>query len=157
MLPVEPDRGLILYGILDIAFAIAYLYLANVVVPSRSPVVNLVVYALCAILVASGVALILRKKWSRYVGLAAAGCGLAFTISIITALIMSSAYLSGVYGGFGKGAATICLMAAALAVEVFGLLPAFQLRFLLRPEVRRRLDGDPPPAEPAAPPEKNAA
>lgn len=156
MLPVEPDRGLLLYGVLDIVFAIAYLYIGTVVVPSRSLAVNLLVYALVGILLASGVALILRKKWSRYVGIAAAGFGLAVTVFIITALVLSSAYLKGVYGGFGKGAATICLLAAALSVEVFGLLPAFQLRFLLRPEVRRRLDGEPPAAaSPAL--EKNAA
>lgn len=154
MLPVEPDRGLITYGVLDIAFGIAYLYLGLEVAPSRSGSVKLLVWALFVGLVLSGAALIARRRWSGWVGLAVAGLLLTFTLFLISALALSASYLRGVYGGFGKGAATVCLLAAFLAVEVFGLLPVFQIRFLLRPEVRRRLRGGPP--EDSATPAKSA-
>jgi len=153
MLPVEPDRGLITYGVLDIVFGWAYLYLGLSVAPSRSPMVQGLVWILFSVLVLSGVALILRRRWSGWVGLAGAGVVLGFTLFLISALALSAAYLRGVYGGFGKGAATICILAAFLAVEVFGLLPVFQIRFLLRPEVRRRLR---PPAGPTAAPPADA-
>jgi hypothetical protein len=155
MLPVEPDRGLFVYAALDVAFAFLYLYIGFALAPSRSPFVQAMVWILFVIMVGSGVCLALRQKWSRWVGLGAAVVVLLVCAFLITALLMSSAYLKGVYGGFGKGAATVCLLAAALSIEVFGLLPAFQIRFLLRPEVVARLERRPAKVSvaPAAKPE----
>ena len=58
---------------------------------------------------------------------------------MIALLVASAAYLRGIFGGFGEGAALLCLVVIALVVEVMVLLPAFQVRFLLRDDVRRQL------------------
>ena len=47
-------------------------------------------------------------------------------------LVVSSAYLRGVYGPLGQGIAVMTLLVAALVVEGFALLPLFQLRVLRR-------------------------
>jgi hypothetical protein len=68
---------------------------------------------------------------------------LVVTVVLLVLLLMAASFLSGVYGGIGKGAATGALAAAALIVEVCGLLPALQLKYLLTRAGRRAL-GLPP-------------
>jgi hypothetical protein len=45
---------------------------------------------------------------------------------------MSAAYVRGIYGPLGRGVAVLAVCVAALAVELFALVPLFQLRFLLK-------------------------
>ena len=61
---------------------------------------------------------------------------MASGVLIITGLLLSWVYLRGIYGGVGYGAAVLSLLVAAVVFEVVGLVPAMQLRALLRREVR---------------------
>jgi hypothetical protein len=55
---------------------------------------------------------------------------LALTILLIVRVLISAAFLSGVYGGFGKAAASTAMIGVAIVVEVVGLLPLFQIRYM---------------------------
>jgi hypothetical protein len=78
-----------------------------------------------------------RTLWGWRLGLISGLLGLASGVLVITGLILSWAYLRGIYGAVGHGAALLSLLVAAVVFEVLGLLPAMQLRALLRREVRR--------------------
>jgi hypothetical protein len=117
---------------LDLVFAAVWAWIGFVVAPSRAVVFSLALGGLCALHVIAGVGLVARTRWARRMGLVAAGVGVAFAATVIVLLVASAAYLDGVYGALGKGMAVLGLVAAAVAVEVFGLLPLCQLRFLLR-------------------------
>jgi hypothetical protein len=46
-------------------------------------------------------------------------------------IIVSAAFLAGVYGALGMMAAVFALLAAALMIEAVVLVPLFQLKFLM--------------------------
>jgi riboflavin transporter FmnP len=54
----------------------------------------------------------------------------AVTILLIVRILISAAFLSGVYGAFGKAAATSALVGVALVIELVGLLPLFQIKYM---------------------------
>ena len=124
-------RGIRLYGALDLGFAALYAFLGFGVAASRSTGFQLALGAVIALLAASGVALVVGARGARALGIVAAGALLAFALAVLVGLVASSAYLWGVYGPFGRGLALAALVVAALVVELFALLPLFQLRFLL--------------------------
>jgi hypothetical protein len=121
-----------LYGALDLAFATFYLWFGFGFVPSRSTAFNVSLAAVSLALAAGGVGLLLRARWGRVVAIGASLALLLFAAVVVALLVASTAYLSGVYGAIGPGLAAVTLVIAALVVEVFALLPLFQLRFLLR-------------------------
>jgi hypothetical protein len=120
------------YGALDLTFAALWAWLGFVVAPARAVVFSVALGLLCGLHVLAGVGLLLEAKWGRRVGLVAAGAGVVFAAVVLVLLVASAAYLDGVYGALGKGMAVLGLVAAALVIEVFALLPLFQLRFLRR-------------------------
>ncbi|HEY3355666.1 MAG TPA: hypothetical protein VGQ83_20610 [Polyangia bacterium] len=127
-----PRRGLWIYGSLDLLFAALYAAFA-LLGPGRNAAITACVLGLAALLAGSGVGLLAGgARWARRLAVATSVLLLAAAFLAIALLVVSAAYLRGVYGGFGAGAAVTCLVAAALIVELVGLLPIFQLRFLLR-------------------------
>jgi len=132
-------RGLRLYGILNLSFAAFYAWIAYDVAPSRRPIYPLGVGLVCALLAGGGLGLLVRARWGRAVSLVACWTLLCGCAATVVALVLSSAYLRGVYGGFGRGAALVSLLFAALVFELAGLLPLFEIRFLRRVEVRDTL------------------
>ncbi len=120
-----------LYGTLNLLFAALYAWVGFGIAPGRSHAFNLVLGLVCGLLAVAGVGLLARTRWARPVAIAASGLLLLFAAAVITLLVMSSAYLRGIYGTLGQGMAAICLAVAALVLEAFALLPLFQLRFLL--------------------------
>jgi hypothetical protein len=121
-----------LYGTLNLGFAAAYAYFGFGVAPGRSTAFNLALVLVIALMIGSGIGLLLEAKWGRALGIVASGVLLAFAAVTVLLLVASSAYLKGVYGALGQGIATVSLLVAALVVEGFALLPIFELRFLLR-------------------------
>jgi len=53
-------------------------------------------------------------------------------LAVCGSLGLSCAFLYGVYGDWGKAATRLSLLVAVGVVTIYGLLPAFQLRWLLR-------------------------
>ena len=123
------------YGVLDVAFASLYAYLGFVLVPGRSVAFSVTLLVVVALLGTAGLALLVQGdggRVSRGLGIIACGVLLAFTVVCLVLLVMSSAFLYGTYGAIGRGLGALALVAAALVVELFGLLPLLQLRFHLR-------------------------
>jgi len=79
-----------------------------------------------------------RTGWWLAIG-AATGV-LLVTVLLIIRVLISAAFLAGVYGAFGKGAAMSGLIGVALLVEVVALVPLLQLKYL-RTRAGRRLYG----------------
>jgi hypothetical protein len=121
-----------LYGSLDLLFAALYAYLGFGLGHGRSLAFNLSLGLVCALLVVAGVGLLAGTRWSRPVAIVASALLLVFAAATVTLMVMSAAYLRGVYGTLGQGMATVSLAVAALVIELFALLPLFQLRFLLQ-------------------------
>jgi hypothetical protein len=123
------------YGALDLGFAALYAYLGFVVAPSRALAFQLALGAVAGLLALAGLALLALGDGSRLargLGLVACATLLGFTLTVLVLLVASSAFLFGVYGAIGRGIGILALVAAALVVELCGLLPFFQLRFHLR-------------------------
>jgi hypothetical protein len=120
------------YGILDLALAALYAWVGLSVAPSRSPAFNVALGVTIALCVVSGASLVARARWARLVGIVTAAALLAFAAFLVAGLVASSAYVRGIYGPLGRGVAVLALCAAALVIELFALVPFFQLRFLLK-------------------------
>jgi hypothetical protein len=124
------------YAAADLGHAALYA-LAAALSPTPAVGPRAVVLTFAAFLATTGVGLLLRARWGRLLGLATSVALLACAFMSISLLVASAAYLRGIFGGLGEGAALLCLVAAALVIEFMVLLPAFQVRFLLRDDVRR--------------------
>ena len=135
-------RGTRIHGALDVAFAGIYAWLGFAVAPGRSPVWNAALLGVVALVGFAGVALLSRARFGRVIAMVAQLALLGFCLATVALLCASAAYLRGIYGPIGKGLAMTALIAVALVVELCGLLPFFQLRFLLREEVRALFAAD---------------
>jgi len=135
--PRKPGRDLrpYIYLALNQIFALAYFYVVIAAIPNRLPTAKLNLYAVPILmqLIALGAAAIfvpsLRKIgwWIVVVGQTVL---LAVTIVLIIRVLISAAFLAGVYGAFGKAAAMTALMGVAIVIEIVGLLPLFQIRYM---------------------------
>ncbi len=125
------DPRPIIYGVLDLIFAGAYALVFALVVPNRFAGYSLLLWSLVVVIAAAGVATLTRHPRAWWVACAGCALQLVLTVVLLALLVISAAFLAGVYGALGKGAAVLTLVFIALAVELFGIVPAFQLRFLL--------------------------
>ena len=121
-----------IYGVLDIMVAAAYIWLITAVIPNRSTGFAVLVWLLCGLMAAGGLGLILGTSWGRIVATVSSIVWLAACGLLILGLVTSAAYVQGIYDGVGQAAAAIGLLAAALSVELVGLLPALQLAHIRR-------------------------
>ncbi len=145
--PVTPrrrDRRPVIYAILDQIFVVIFAYVMWAVIPNRHASAFMHLWSLPVFLqiAAIGSFLALAKGdgarrigwWAAIVG----GSGLlAVTVLLIIRVLVSAAFLSGVYGAFGKAAATSALIGVALIVELVALLPLFQVKYLMSRAGRR--------------------
>jgi hypothetical protein len=123
-----------LFGTLDLIFAAAYAYVGFALAPSRQLGFGVALGLVCALLALSGIGLLLRGRNdgpARTVGIIASSVLLLFAVVVIALLCASASFLFGVYGALGHGIGVLSLVAAALVLEVCGLLPLFQLAFHL--------------------------
>jgi hypothetical protein len=77
------------------------------------------------------------KKLGRQIAIVGGSLLLLTTFIIIVRLLASAAFLAGVYGAFGKAAASGALIAVALVIEVVALLPIVQVKYLMSRAGRR--------------------
>ena len=121
-------------------FAIAYAAAIIVIVPSRLPSAEIHLWSLpvAATLMAAGTIMGTRLGWK--VAVVGGSLQLLSMVLMIARVLMSAAFLAGVYGAFGKAAASGALVGVALLVEIVGLLPLFQVNYL-RSRAGRRAFG----------------
>jgi len=134
-----------IYGALDLISLVIYVVVIAKVSPNRHAWAQALLWLLpvaVGLLGAGTVgAAVLRDARLNRIAWTTAVTGGALMIVVVIVLLclllMSAAFLAGVYGAFGKGAAAGCLGAAAAIVELCGLLPAFQLKYLMTRGGRR--------------------
>jgi hypothetical protein len=145
------DPRILIYGILDVVLAGSYVYAILVAAPSRHAWAQMLLLTVPLFAFVMGVGTLvggfLRAQPTGRLGWFAAvasGFGLLlFTVVVLGLLLASAAFLSGVYGAFGKAAAGGVLGAAALIIEVVAIIPVLQLKFLFT-RAGRRAFGQPP-------------
>jgi hypothetical protein len=140
-----------IYGGLDVAFAALYAIAIATAARSRLAEGRLLLAMLPAFAAAAACGMFAGGAWGWRV--ASVGCAglLAVATWILLAICIDGAYLAGVYGAFGKAAATFALISGLLVIELVALVPALQLKWL-RSRAGRRAFGVPPrPAAQASP------
>jgi hypothetical protein len=123
------------FGIVDLALAVLYAFLVFRVIPSRSSTFTGIALAASALLAGGGVGMIVQNRFGLVIAAVAASAMVAATFALILLLVASAAYLHGIYDGIGQAGTALAIIAALLAIEVVGLVPALQLVHLWR---RRR-------------------
>lgn len=124
-----------IYLALDQIFVVAYFYVVIAAIPNRLPTAKANLYAVPILLqlVALGAATILvpsLKKIGWWIVVVGQSVLLAVTVLLIVRVLISAAFLAGTYGAFGKAASMTALMGVAIVVEVVGLLPLFQIKYM---------------------------
>lgn len=124
------------YAALDFLFALLYVWLGWFVartVDGTFETASLVA-AVGLVLAGCGTAVRRPKLWWLGVG----GCALVLVMGLVLIglLAWSAGVLAATFGAMGKAGALGALGAAALSVEVYVLLPALQLAYLLGPRGR---------------------
>ena len=117
-------------------YAIAIVFIVIVYIPWKTPLANGLALLYAALHAVGAGGLWKGRKWGWRVSLVSGLLGIASAVFVCSALLASWAYLSAVFGDFGRGASLAALLFASVAIQILGLFPALQLRALLRREVR---------------------
>jgi hypothetical protein len=134
---IVPDRRRAIYAGLTALFAALHAACAWFVLISELPSaqLHLATVPLFTAVAAAGALRGGRAGW--WAAMVGASLVIGSTILIIARVLVSAAFLAGVYGAFGKAAATFALVAVALVVELVALLPICHVRFLMSRRGRR--------------------
>jgi hypothetical protein len=134
---VHRDARRWLYGGLDVAFAALYAFALWKVIPNRLPSASLHLWTfpLATLVMGAGTLLGGRRGW--WIAVVGGSAVLLSTVLLILRIVLSAAFLAGVYGAFGKAAATFALVMVALVVELVALLPIVQVKYLMTRAGRR--------------------
>lgn len=145
--PAAPDRGAsgsapareirpYIYAAFDLLMAVVYAVVLTQA-PTRHAAHAALLWSTVVLVVVAGAGMLVRRRWGRRAAMAACGAMLVCTVILLVLLLMSASFLAGVYGAMGRSAAGMTLLIAALVIELMGLLPAFQLKFLMTRAGRR--------------------
>lgn len=126
-----------IYGGLDLAFAALYAIAIWKVIPNRLPsaAAHLWTFPLATVVMAAGTLVGGRRGW--WVAVIGGSAVLLSTFVLIVRIAVSAAFLAGVYGAFGKAAATFAIVVVALVIELVALLPVVQVKYLMTRSGRR--------------------
>ena len=130
------ERRPYIYAGFDFGFAALYAFLLSQV-PTRHGLHGALLWSTVGAVVLAGAGMLVRNRWGWRVAVAGCGALLLVTIALLVLVLLSASFLSGVYGSMGQGAAMMAILAGALIIELCGLLPAFQLKFLMTRAGRR--------------------
>lgn len=127
----KPDSRRWIYGGIAFAIALVQIYCAIAVIPNRLPsaAVHLWTFPLLTLAMAAGTLSGTRLGW--WITVLAGGALLLSVMLVIVRILVSAAFLAGVYGAFGKAAATFSFVAIALIAQVVGLIPIFHVRWIM--------------------------
>lgn len=131
----DPRRWI--YAGLDVALALIQAILIWKVVPNRLPSASVHLWTLPICTFALGLGMIRGGKQGWWIGVVAGSVALLSTVLLIVRIVISAAFLSGVYGAFGKAAAMTAMISVALIVELVALLPIVQVKYLMTRAGRR--------------------
>jgi len=120
-----------IYGGLDGVFALVYAIAIWKVIPNRLPsaAVQLWSIPLAALAMAAGTLRGGPQGW--WLAVAGGSAMLLAAFLLIVRILISAVFLAGVYGAFGKAAATFSLVMVALVIQLVALLPIVQVKYLM--------------------------
>lgn len=131
------DPRVFIYAGFDFAMAVVYAIVFTRYLPAYRAGPALLCWLLVAAVAAMGVGMLLRGRWGWRLAVGACGTLLALEVVILVLMLTAAAFLSGVYGSFGRGGAGMAVLVALLTIEIIALLPALQLKFLMTRSGRR--------------------
>lgn len=134
----DPRRWI--YGSLDAIFAVVYAIVVFTTARSRFTEGRIVLGLLPALAGCAAVGMFVGGRWGWKVAQVACGGLLVVCAWLLLALCVDTAYLAGVYDDFGRGAAGFALVTGLLLIEVVGLVPALQLKWLRTRAGRRAFE-----------------
>jgi hypothetical protein len=140
--PARRERRPYIYAGFDFAFAACYAFLVGQV-PTRHALHGALLWSTVVSVVLAGAGMVVRNRWGWRVAVAGCGALLLVGVALLVLVLVSAAFLSGVYGSMGRGAALMAILAGALIVELCGVLPALQLKFLMTRAGRRWFGREP--------------
>ena len=131
--------GAVRYGAVyaPIAIGVAFAVVIATVIPNRLPSAAFHLWTLPACTVVMGAGTLVGGRYGWWTAIAGGSALLLSVIVLIARILVSAAFLAGVYGAFGKAASTFAMVAVALLVEVVALLPIIQIKFLMTRAGRR--------------------
>jgi hypothetical protein len=101
-----------------------------VLLPARWWPIDVPFTALALLQLASAGALIARRSWASRLSRVAGWAMLVAGAGLVSALALTVAHLTGMYGPVGQGGALLMGVIAALVLPYLVLLPALQLAWL---------------------------
>ncbi|MEZ4401886.1 MAG: hypothetical protein R3B06_17790 [Kofleriaceae bacterium] len=135
--PTRRDPRRFIYVGVDLVLTALYLYLLSTTVYNRHGWARLVMYLLPLGTTAMAIGTAAGRRWGWWLTLAGGTVLFVWTIGFIVLLLTTAAYLSGVYGAFGKAAASGATLAVAFIVQAVATVPALQLKWALTRPGRR--------------------
>jgi hypothetical protein len=129
--PPRADVRRWIYGGLDLLFAVAYAIVIWKVIPNRLPSAAFHLWTMPVLVLVMGLGTLVGGRAGWWTAIVGGSVLLVSVIVLIMRILISAAFLAGVYGAFGKAAASFAVVAIALVVEVVALLPIVQIKFLM--------------------------
>lgn len=126
-----------IYGGLDLAFAAFYALVLWKLIPARMPSAQLHLWSFPLIAVVMAIGTLLGNARGWWIAVISGSLMLLSAFALIARLVMSAAFLAGVYGAFGRSAATVSLLVIAIVLELVALLPIVQVKYLMTRAGRR--------------------
>jgi hypothetical protein len=120
-----------IYGGIALFVAIVQAVCVIAVIPNRLPsaAIHLWTFPAFTMLMAAGTLSGHRMGW--WVSVMAGGALMLSVMLLIVRILVSAAFLAGVYGAFGKAAATFSFVAIALIAQVVAMIPIFHIKWLM--------------------------
>jgi hypothetical protein len=125
----DPRRWI--YGGLAAGLAVGQAYCAIEVIPNRLPSAALHLWSFPLLMLVMSTGTLSGHRVGWWASVIAGGALLLSVMLIIVRILVSAAFLAGVYGAFGKAAATFSFVSVGLIGIGVGLIPIFHIRWLM--------------------------
>jgi len=122
------DKRRWIFAVLDAILVVVYALVIWKIIPNRMLSAKLHLWLIPISMAALCLGMFLRHWWTAIVG---GSVLLLAAILLIARILISAAFLSGVYGAFGKAASSFAVITVLLVIELVVLLPIFQVRYLM--------------------------
>jgi len=120
-----------IYGAIALVIAIVQMYCIIKVIPNRLPSAALHLWTFPVLTLAMAAATLSGVRTGWWIAVLAGGALLLSVMLVIVRILVSAAFLAGVYGAFGQAAATFSFVAIVLIAQVVALIPIFHIRWLM--------------------------
>ena len=133
----KPDARRWIYGGLALGMAIIQGACVIAVIPNRLPsaALHLWTFPVLTFVMSAATLSGLRAGW--WVTVIAGGALMLSVMLVIVRILVSAAFLAGVYGAFGKAAATFSFVSIALIAQVVCLIPIFHIKWMMSRKGKR--------------------